>query len=277
MDQFQVIQPSKLLVPYIKQYWFLRVDSVAQGSQRAIPAGSMGLAFNRGERMYVSFDNSLLPRSYLFGQSVKYVDTCFGKLDLIIVVFQPIGAKAFFRMPMNELNGRSIAIDALSDPQIPELEDRLMSTPDNQACAHRIEEFLLKRLSQVEECNFKRLASVVRSVHYGESNISTLADTACLSYKQFKRIFAEYAGLNPKEFLQISRFTKATHMLQTQPAISLNELVYECGYYDRSHLIKNFKTFSGYTPTEFLANSDPYSDDRSLFQSFFIDTKYQLT
>ncbi|HJV78520.1 MAG TPA: helix-turn-helix domain-containing protein [Paludibacter sp.] len=276
MDKFQIIQPSRLLAPYVKQYWFLRVDSVAQGSQRAIPSGSMGLVFNRGDRIYSSLEKGFQSRSYLFGQSTVYVDMHFGKLDMIIVVFQPIGAKAFFRMPMNELNGESVAIGALSDPQIMELEDRLMYTADNQTCVHWIEQFLLKRLYQFEEYNYKRLTSAIRAINYRESNVSALAHEACLSQKQFKRIFTNYVGLNPKEFLQIARFTKTSHTFQTQPKTSLNELAYKCGYYDRSHLIKDFKTFSGYTPTEFLANCDPYSDYKSLFQSFFIDTKYQL-
>jgi len=273
MDQFQIIQPSVLLVPFVKQYWFLRVDSVAQGSQRAIPSGSMGLVFNRGDRICSSLEKDFQLRSHLFGQSATFVDIHFQKLDLILVVFQPIGAKAFFSMPMNELSGQSIALDALSDPHIMELEGRLMDIADNQTCAHLIEQFLLKRLYQFEEYNYKRLTSVISAINYRENNVSALAHEACLSQKQFKRIFTDYVGLNPKEFLQIARFTKTTHTLQTQPKMSLNELAYKYGYYDRSHLIKDFRAFSGYTPTEFLANCDPYSDYKSLFQSFFIDTK----
>ena len=32
MEKIQVIQPTKLLAPYIKQYWFLRIDDVKQGN-----------------------------------------------------------------------------------------------------------------------------------------------------------------------------------------------------------------------------------------------------
>lgn len=276
MDKFQIIQPSALLAPFVKQYWFLQVDSVAQGSQRAIPCGSMGLVFNCGDRICSSLENGFQLRSHLFGQSATFVDIHFRKLDLIMVVFQPIGAKVFFSMPMNELNGQSIALDALSDSHIMELEGRLMDGADNQTCAHLIEQFLLKRLYQFEECNYKRLTSAIGTINCRENNVSALAHEACLSQKQFKRIFTDYVGLNPKEFLQIARFTKTTHTLQTQPKMSLNELAYKYGYYDRSHLIKDFKMFSGYTPTEFLANCDPYSDYKSLFQSFFIDTKPHL-
>ena len=275
MDKFQIIQPSRLLAPFVKQYWFLQVDSVAQGSQRAIPSGSMGLVFNRADRICSSPEKDFQSRSHFFGQSTAYADMYFEKLDLILVVFQPIGAKAFFRMPMNELSGQSIALDALSDPQILELEDRLMNIVDNRTCVHLIEQFLLKRLYQFEEYNYKRLTSVISAINYRENNVSALAHEACLSQKQFKRIFTDYVGLNPKEFLQITRFTKTSHTLQIQPKMSLNELAYKCGYYDRSHLIKDFKIFSGYTPTDFLANCDPYSDYKSLFQSFFMNTKYQ--
>jgi len=197
----------------------------------------------------------------------------FGRLDLILVIFQPIGAKTFFRMPMNELSGQSIALDALSDPQIMELEGRLMDIADNQTCAHLIEEFLLKRLYPFEEYNYKRLTSAIKTINHGEMNVSSLAHKACLSQKQFNRIFTDFIGVTPKEFLQITRFTKTSHALQSQPKISLDELAYKYGYYDRSHLIKDFRAFSGYTPTEFLDNCDPYSDYKSLFQSFFIDTK----
>jgi transcriptional regulator GlxA family with amidase domain len=81
-----------------------------------------------------------------------------------------------------------------------------------------------------------------------------------LSYKQFKRVFAEYTGANPKDWLRTVRFQKALYTLQTQPAISLAQLACECGYYDQPHLIKEFKTFSGYTPVEYSAIYAPCSD-----------------
>lgn len=274
MEKFQAIQPSLLLAPYIKQYWFITVDDVAQGSQRFVPAGSMGLVFNRASRTYSSAENGLLPTSYLFGQSTRYTNLTFGTLDLIIVVFQPIGAKAFFKMSMNGLNEQSVSIDALSDRRIMELEERLMATADNQTCVLQIEQFLLKRIGRSEDYNFNRLAPVIKSIHDGENELSKLSQTTCLSYKQFKRIFADYAGLNPKEFLQIARFSKTLRMLQTHPQRSLSELAVECGYYDKSHLIREIKLFSGYTPIELLSKCEPYSDYMSLFQSFFVDTSH---
>ncbi|MFV0588875.1 DUF6597 domain-containing transcriptional factor, partial [Bacteroides reticulotermitis] len=50
MDRFKVIQPSVLLAPYVKQYWFLRMEEVVQSSQRLVPFGCMALSFHRGNR-----------------------------------------------------------------------------------------------------------------------------------------------------------------------------------------------------------------------------------
>ena len=48
------------------------------------------------------------------------------------------------------------------------------------------------------------MMTTVQNINEGEGNISVLSQTACLGYKQFKRIFAEYVGLNPKDFIQIT-------------------------------------------------------------------------
>lgn len=271
MEKFLSISPSPLLAPYVKEYWFLSADSTCQGKQRAIPSGYAGLIFNRGGNIY-SEEYSLYPKSYLFGQSVRPVNMCFDNLNIVIVVFQPIGIKMLLNMSGSEFKGQNVGLDLLS-PRFKELEIRLLDTPDEQRVVCLIENFLLGYLNSGEDYNYKRYTSVIQSIEMGESNISKLADRACLGYKQFKRLFSEYVGLNPKEFIQINRFSKTLHSLQTNSSANLNEIACKCGYYDKSHLIREVKFLSGYTPNEFLSNADPYSDNRSLFQSFFVDIR----
>jgi hypothetical protein len=52
MKEFFSISPSSLLIPYVKEYWFLSTDSTYWGRQRAIPSGYAGLIFNRGGNIY---------------------------------------------------------------------------------------------------------------------------------------------------------------------------------------------------------------------------------
>lgn len=272
MEKFQVIQPSALLTPYIKQYWFLTMDDVVHGSQRLIPFGCMVLSFHRRQSYLYLSGNCLLSKSCLSGQTTAYSNLEYsGNVNFISIIFQPAGAMAFFKIPMKELNNLHIDIDILGDTQILELEDQLMYIEDNETCVRLIEAFLFKRLYLNKEYNHRRLTTVIKSINRGQNNITELALTACLSYKQFKRIFTKHIGLNPKDFLRIYRFQRASYISQTQTQLTLTELADKCLYYDKSHFIRECKEFTGYTPTEFRSNCDPYSDYHSLFRSAFLD------
>ena len=217
--------------------------------------------FHRGTLLKSVSNNEFQPQSFISGQSTGYVDLIqAGKVNMICVAFRPSGAKAFFPFMMNEINGESISVDALSCPDLRELEDRLQNTYDNEVCFRLIESFLLKRLYLSKEYNHKRMAAVIGAVNGGQADINILADISCLGYKQFNRVFTGYVGATPKEFLRVVRFQKALFLLQNQPDLNLTRLAYECGCYDQSHLIKEFKSFSGYTPSEYISTCAPYSD-----------------
>ncbi len=261
MDSFQIIQPSALLAPYVKHYWFLTANTTSQACERVIPNGLIGLMFHRGERLFSSSDNQWQPRAFISGQGTGYTDLLYsGNIDLICIVFQPVGAKAFFNIPLIELSEQNVAVDDLNDQQLTELRKRLFDVVDIKTCVFLIEQFLFKRLCSLAAHNLKRINAALQAIYGGQHNMDVLAQTACLSYKQFKRVFAEYVGANPKDYLRVVRFQKALYILQTQPETSFTHLAYECGYYDQPHLIKEFKAFSGYTPTEYLAICAPYSD-----------------
>lgn len=175
---------------------------------------------------------------------------------------------------MNELKGLSLGLNMLNNPLIREMGNRIMDAEDSFTCVQVIESYLIKCFHKEKEYNHRRVASAVDLIMQGETDIVKLAQNACLSYKQFQRIFTEYTGLMPKEYIKINRFSKALHRLQTKPALSLSGLADECGYYDKSHLIKDIKSLSGYTPSQFMLNADPYSKEKSLFQSVCVDIKY---
>ena len=65
---------------------------------------------------------------------------------------------------------------------------------------------------------------------------------------------------NVKDFLRIIRLQRTLSVLQHNPGISFAQLSYECGFTDQSHMIKEFKLFSGYTPKEYLNRYAPISD-----------------
>ena len=157
--------------------------------------------------------------------------------------------------------GQNISTDEVEDTELSDLSRRIVDTPDNDQCIHLIEDFFFHRLVSCSEYNLKRLSTVLSEINL-HPQVSTLelSDVACLSSKQFGRIFADYIGTTPKEFLRIVRMQRALYTLQQDPTLPFAQVAYECGFSDQSHMIKEFKLFSGYTPAEYLSVCAPVSD-----------------
>lgn len=212
--------------------------------------------------MFSVTNKQLQPQSFIGGISTEFTElTSTGNVDMIVVVFQPFGARTFFPLPMSEFFNNCISVNDIGDISLKELANQIQDVKESKLSIELIEKHFIKQLHSFDHYNYKRVVAAIEAVNsQPQIDVVTLSNTACLSYKQFTRIFTEYVGAKPKEFTRIIRFQRALYILQTNPRISLTQLAFECGYYDQPHLIKEFKTFAGCTPTEFMANCLPYSD-----------------
>lgn len=262
MDRFEIIYPSVALAPFVSHYWILETDGTMPVSERIVATGCMQMIFHRANRIFSVSGGDWQPRSFIGGQTVDYADLhAEGKINMVVVVFQPYGAKAFFRMPMDELRNKLVPLEDMDDRLLAGVEDRILNTPDNKNCIRLIEQYLMKRLEIVKTYNFKRLHASLQAINkQPDIDITRLSEISCLSTKQFNRLFSEYIGANPKEFLRIVRFQRALDIWHRNPRISLTQLALESGYYDHAHMVREFRTFSGYSPSEYAGCCDPYSD-----------------
>ena len=139
----------------------------------------------------------------------------------------------------------------MEDVELSDLVKQVTDTSDNAVCIRLIERFFLRRLYTLPEYNLKRMSAVFHEINLRpQINISHLSETACLSSKQFGRIFADYVGTTPKEFIRIVRMQRALSMLQQDATIPFVQVAYECGFSDQSHMIKEFKLFFRVTPLQ---------------------------
>lgn len=81
----------------------------------------------------------------------------------------------------------------------------------------------------------------------GMFNVEQLAGYACLSKKQFERVFAAYVGLMPKQYLRVIRFLYAVEFRNRMPEVDLATLAFHTGYYDAAHLANEIKALTGHT------------------------------
>ncbi|HEY5825191.1 MAG TPA: AraC family transcriptional regulator, partial [Cyclobacteriaceae bacterium] len=62
----------------------------------------------------------------------------------------------------------------------------------------------------------------------------------------------------PKLYGKINRFQHSLGLIN-QKDTSLTDIAYEAGYFDQSHFIREFKSFTGVTPSSYSPQSFPIS------------------
>ncbi|WAC15288.1 helix-turn-helix transcriptional regulator [Dyadobacter pollutisoli] len=248
----QTFKPSLALAPFIKKY--LIIESGEELVNRVLPETSLVMAFRfRGNVSYLN-DNAQnqLPVSVLSGlrksgQLISYSKNAAN----VLVIFKETGAAAFFREPLHELHGISVSLDHFTGfRNISELEEQLAEANDHAQRMQLVEHFLQSKIAYSKP-DALILAAVDRiRIANGVVRIKELADALFISQDAFEKRFRRIAGVSPKQFSYIVRMQSIVNGGLTKQTLA--DTAFQAGYFDQPHFNKDFKLFTGQTPSEFL-------------------------
>lgn len=264
---FNFAQPAQALSPFVKQYWALS-NVMPRGlnhTQRIIPTGLMELTIYLGDKPISSDRDSVTSETSLLSgqQNTPYDLVVAGTVTVFSITFHPQGAQVFFNTPMEELFDQSISLRSIQKDFVDKVETELYHAASFIERVGIMDQFLWRLLKKNGEPEAQpRLVDSLTRIDQsmGMVDINTLAKKACLSRKQYERIFKANVGVSPKRFLRIIRLQHALFKKQINPKMSLTELAYDCGYYDQSHMINDFKMLTGMSPRQYFSECDAYSD-----------------
>jgi len=74
-----------------------------------------------------------------------------------------------------------------------------------------------------------------------------LAETIYMSYSKFRKIFKEYTGFAPSQYIQEVKMNMAKEML-THTSKPIKEIAFELGYENKDYFFTIFKKVTGFTP-----------------------------
>ncbi|MGI8598685.1 MAG: helix-turn-helix domain-containing protein [Chitinophagaceae bacterium] len=174
-----------------------------------------------------------------------------GRNHLMIKVgFQPGGLYRFLGIPMKELLCKDAfdGVDLLGN-EINEVNDKLQEEVSFLKMKMIVETFLLRHVDRLKQTLPIDQVLPLLIKERGLLKIDKLASHACLSIRQFERVFEQRIGLPPKHFSRMVRFAQAWIIKEQQPHISWIKIAYECGYFDQMHLIRDFHEFAGVNPS----------------------------
>ena len=264
-EDFRFYKPCKELQPYVRYYWVFKSNQPL--NTLTFPIGCPQIIFHKQTPLYIP-ELGVSQSEFTVSGQVNYHSHLYAddNVEMIVAVFQPYALKAFLNLPISLLHNQEVPGYDLENKHLKRLAAQIFDCENTSLCIGAIEQWLLSQIAGAltlkTEYNIKRITAVIRQLLImPETSVKELTSIACLSKKQFERLFNELVGANPKEYARIVRFQKSLKLLQHYPEdANQAQLAYQCGYADQSHFIREFKQCSGYTPLSLLNVCKPYSD-----------------
>jgi AraC-like DNA-binding protein len=244
--------PSTLLRPFIKSY--LIIESSDAMVNTVLPDTSLIIAVRlKGDVSYKSeFAGNNLPAAAITGlrKSARHIrySECAANL---LVIFKETGAAAFFKEPLHELFDESVSLDSfIAQSKLSIIEEQLGEAPGNIRRIAIIEKFLLSRL--YNHTTDELIDNAVERMYSAKGiiKIKDLSSRLYISNDAFEKRFRKTVGASPKQFSSIIRMRSVIHSKKQHK--SFTDTAYEAGYFDQAHFNKDFKVFTGQTPTDFF-------------------------
>lgn len=262
---YQEYPPCQLLAPYIDKYWEFKGETEYDMRYKILPDGCTDFIFSIEEPSQPLNGEMLMQpyRFYFVGPMRVYSElvTRSTRLHMMGVRFSPCGLAAFARMPLGEFTDTRVNASELNVLFDDHFAEMLCEKESLQERIHIIDRHLIARLPGLQPVDPQIIRAtdlIVRA--NGMLPIQQLTDKLYIGQRHFERKFKHITGYTPKEFSRITKFRYATRVLRQMKGEDMQQLAIDCGYYDPSHFIKEFRKLSGSIPSAFMALPIPEDD-----------------
>ena len=225
------------------------------------PMPSAHLMINLGEpiRLYDS-DPSVLPAVLTDGWFMgvwtrRFVIEHQPPVRVVGAHFKPWGASAFVGMPASELRDRWLPIDTVWERCVDRLRDRLAGAASTGEILSILEDEMRARLVPAPSRGLDLVDYAARRLEasWGAVSVGALTDDAGVSGNHLATQFKTHVGVTPKRVARIYRFARLILSVDATSPVDWTRLAQAAGYFDQAHFSKEFKEFTGHTPTAYLA------------------------
>jgi len=250
--------PSPPLNSYINRFYYPN-ESLPLPREKILPLPALDLKINFGGGFQVYDANqgepfTTLTESWVLGLWTKshIVDWPLDQ-QYLGVSFKPGGAYRFLGLPLSELQNQVVSLDAIWGTFAAELRERLHAAPTIQARFALLEQFLLARLCEAPQ-GLRAVQYAVAEIarQHGTLSIRELSESMGMSQKHLIVQLKQMVGCTPKELGRLYRFADILAGIDLTQPVDWTFVAYQFRYHDQSHFIRDFKEFTGRTPTDYL-------------------------
>ncbi|MGF7059044.1 AraC family transcriptional regulator [Brassicibacter mesophilus] len=244
-----------MLKSLIKYYWVIETKSPVEVNHKLSPVSNIDLILNLSPPIIYLKDEKtkIVPKGFHFnGISDKYyLINQSGILRVFGISFFPTGLFPILKIPISEFKNKTIEVDLI----IKGFTERIVDKTNTDDSIPTIIKIIENEIVKIVDASLIPRKEIYEVFEVFDKNINNMGiNVLCKQYginqRQIERIFNKYIGISPKLFYRINRFQQTINCLNDND--SFTSLAYNNNYYDQTHFIKDFKSFTGSTPTEFL-------------------------
>jgi len=253
--------PPPPLGQFIECVWFFSGYMPDQPRERILPDGTSELIINLQDVPRKLFDAEGPGRhrsfrgAWLSGPSSEpMVIDALPDSSLMGARFRPGGLAPFLREPVGEVANQVVELDQLWGASANRMREQLLEEATPESRIARLERILLGILGRraADPVAMRALAMFEEAPPFS-ARVETVAEELGFSHKHFVARFRGAVGLTPKLYCRLLRFRRALEAVHSRPEVDWAEVALESGYYDQAHFNRDFREFSGLTPSAYGA------------------------
>jgi AraC-like DNA-binding protein len=248
--------PSYSLRNYVQGYWIFKTQGRGL-NQTLYPSGHVELAINISQGVITTILNDRhlkMPDVEVLGQLTKPACVIAAEnTTLLIARFFPFATSLFLPNPVSDFTNDSIDGYDIFTLDSRKLYIKLLRADTIAQKVLELDEFLIEQFHK----NVKRIRDVklIEPIYnricaeHDSFDIGKLSRHYNLSKRYIQKLFLQGVGITPHSLFAINRFNRIFEVIKTSSS-PLTSIAYEGGYYDQAHFIKDFKRYSGVSPSE---------------------------
>lgn len=265
-------QPPAALAEWVDCLWYSAGEPGLQQStaRSALPTGAMDVVFNLLQDSFevllpdgrsVRTDGAIVHGA----QSGYFIIAPRRRGPSAGIHFRPGGGAALLGMPGTELSNQHLSLSDLWGARAARLRTQLLHCAGPAHIFHVLEQALLAQLGHLRQPGplvHPAISFALRSfaANASVSRVAPVQESTGYSARRFNTLFQHAVGLPPKLYCRIRRLRAVIEQLARGAPVEWAKVAADNGYFDQSHLNRDFRLFSGVTPGQYR----PASADSAL-------------
>ncbi|MBC9914304.1 helix-turn-helix transcriptional regulator [Chitinophaga varians] len=247
--------PSAVLAPYIKNYTVVTIEEDLD-NEVFYPSGYIDLVINLSgfAATIINGRRKDTPAIELLGHLTLPTRLTVTKGTTVLIArIYPHAGTLFFPNPLSEFTNYATDLYDVQLQEHRELHDRIMEAVTIDGKIRVLEQFFLEQLKQREQ-QLKKVTVVQQLSQLllsgdDKLDLPAIARESGISERYIQKLCLLHIGISPAALVAVARFNRSLRLVLDTPA-SLTAIAYDGGYYDQAHFIKEFRKFTGITPSE---------------------------